>query len=524
MLIQETLDHLLISGVSSSSEKAVLKNLGAKRKSPTEYQLPGIHASYYQLCRAFGKTIPWIPLNEEIPEIPEIPLSERQVWDQLYSFQQSAVQFLLETHHRGSMICLSPGLGKTAVSIVTARILGLRKILVIAPLTLLRTWEREIKVWGGEDALLLHGVSDQDYFPKSWVVANYDTISRNVEIFDREWDVIILDESILVKTRTSLRTQAVKKISAKSGRVWMLSGSPTSRYLDDLFAQFQILLPKMFTSYWRFAETYCYILRDQWGWTVNGSRQDIDTQKEFEDIMFVRSMNDVIDLPEELHETIYLDLSSSQRRVYQELLKNFTTQLASGDYMSVPNRMAQLLRLQEVVSGLKTFDLQAEDASTKFDAIEEFLETGRAEPPVLIWTHWVQTGKTLLERLQKKYHVALITSETPPVERQSVIDGFQSGEVQILVMSLGTGKYGLTLTRANSIIYCDRSWDADALFQSSFRVRRIGLDHSPVVITLLCPGTTDDLVTSNLYGKLQDIARLTSTDLLALLDQIGGSE
>jgi len=512
---------LVVEGVASSADKAVMKNLGAKQITSDRYLLPGIRASYYRLCRALGKEVD-VQSSPSIKYGSFVPDSDS--WGRLYDFQREAIGFLTSSRLRGSMMCLSPGLGKTAVSIVSARYLDAKKILVIAPLTLLRTWEREIRIWSDESALLLHGVSDKIDFSSRWVVANYDTVVRNESVFsNQQWDLIVLDESILVKTRSAKRTKVIRKVTANADRVWMLSGSPTSRYLDDLFAQLQILLPKIFTSYWRFAEDYCYIERDQWGWSVVGSRQNIDMQKEFEDIMFVRSMDDVIQLPEELQETVYLDLLYRQKQVYNKLLKEFKAMLASGKEMTVPNRMAQLVRLQQVVSGLRTLDPSGDDVSAKFDAIEELLEVERAEPPVLIWTHWVETGKALHERLSPTWTVARINSDTPLEERQAIIDAFQGGRLQIVIMSIGTGKYGLTLTKAKTIIYCDRSWDADAIFQSSFRVRRIGLDHSPVVISLQCPGTTDELVTSNLIGKFRDIARLTNTDLLALLEQMGGS-
>jgi len=518
IIVREDLQGLVVEGVSTSADKSVLKTLGAKQIDLSRFVLPGIRASYHRLVRAFGHHIPLQPPLCSGDKF--FDLCSHSKWEDLYDFQQDAVRFLCRSQLRGSMLCLSPGLGKTAVAIVAAQGLHLEKILVVAPLTLLRTWKREIKAWGGEDAFLVHGIPLDLDLDHRWVVTNYDSVSRHSEAFYRERDLVIIDESILVKSRGAKRTKALRSVTTKAEKVWALSGSPTSRYLDDLFSQFQILLPKAFTSYWRFSEEYCYVLRDQWGWSVTGSRQNINMQKEFEDIMFVRSMKDVIDLPEELQETIELDLLPGQRVVYDQILREFKTALACGKILDVPNRMAQLVRLQQVTSGLRSLDLSADDISSKFDAIEELLEVGRAEPPVLIWTHWIETGKALIERLQRHWKVARISSSTSTEERQAIIDAFQSEKLQVLIFSIGTGKYGLTLTRANSIIYCDRSWDADAVFQSSFRVRRIGLNHSPVVISLQCPGTVDDLVTENLAGKLQDIARLTNTDLLSLLSRI----
>jgi SNF2 family DNA or RNA helicase len=79
------------------------------------------------------------------------------------------------------------------------------------------------------------------------------------------------------------------------------------------------------------------------------------------------------------------------------------------------------------------------------------------------------------------------------------------------------GKYGHTLTTTQTVIYHDRTWDADSYMQSMARVRRIGLDHSVRVITLKASGSTDELVEDNLAGKIPGIAEISNSDLAAML-------
>jgi hypothetical protein len=72
-----------------------------------------------------------------------------------------------------------------------------------------------------------------------------------------------------------------------------------------------------------------------------------------------------------------------------------------------------------------------------------------------------------------------------------------------------------------TIIYVDKTWNADDYFQSLHRVRRIGLEHRPVVVTLRAPGTVDELVEENLEGKLGGISRITRSSLRELLLGLG---
>jgi hypothetical protein len=84
-------------------------------------------------------------------------------------------------------------------------------------------------------------------------------------------------------------------------------------------------------------------------------------------------------------------------------------------------------------------------------------------------------------------------------------------------MSLGVGKYGLTLTNAKTAIYYEKSFDSDSYWQSVHRIRRIGLNHIPVLVTLTSPNSTDEIINKNLSGKLASIAKLTNADLAGAL-------
>ena len=66
-----------------------------------------------------------------------------------------------------------------------------------------------------------------------------------------------------------------------------------------------------------------------------------------------------------------------------------------------------------------------------------------------------------------------------------------------------------------------KTWNADDYHQSLRRVRRIGLTHRPVVVTLRAPRTVDQLVEMNLSGKVESIARVTNANLKELIAGLG---
>lgn len=102
-----------------------------------------------------------------------------------------------------------------------------------------------------------------------------------------------------------------------------------------------------------------------------------------------------------------------------------------------------------------------------------------------------------------------------------MLEEFKAGDYDALILSIGVGKFGHTFTNVKTIFYIDKTWNADDYFQSLHRVRRIGLKHRPVVVTLRAPGTVDELVEDNLTGKLGGISRLTKSNLRDLLKGLG---
>ncbi len=63
----------------------------------------------------------------------------------LYDFQKTGITFLKSKSH--ALLADEQGLGKTAQAVISARELGLTKILVICPASVKYNWKKEIDKW-----------------------------------------------------------------------------------------------------------------------------------------------------------------------------------------------------------------------------------------------------------------------------------------------------------------------------------------------------------------------------------------
>ena len=459
-----------------------------------------------------------------VPEFEYIDYVRLVFADQprLFDYQIDAASRLSQAPH-GQLVVLSPGLGKTAVAIVAADVsVPDDQVVVVAPASLLRTWEREIRTWGrnvsnANAVAIMHGKPDFDAVREArWLLVSWDTFARHADWFTGAWPLWVLDESVLAKSRRSHRFKKLDKMRRNVGRVWLLSGSPTTRHSDDLWAQLHLIWPRAYTSYWRFAERYCVVEETPWARVVNGTRRDHDAVKDNSDLMIVVNQEDVLDLPEYLQESIDVDLTPRQAKAYKDMLERFITELDSGLYLTAESRIAQILRLQQITSYF-------EGQSAKHDAIIDLIRGGAYEPPFLFWTHWREGGDALAVRLfdELQLHVTHVNGGMSMADKDSQIEAYKDGTSDALVLSIGVGKFGMTLTNTKTVFYVDKTFNADDYYQSLRRVRRIGLTHRPVVVSVRAPGTTDELVERNLSGKSESIARITGTNLSELLRGLG---
>jgi len=512
-------------------------------------------------------------------------------WGDLYPFQRTAVEYIVCNPHRGALLVLSPGLGKTPVSAVAMDVLDLNKILVLAPLTLARNWKREIETWSDRDHEIVRTTAADKDPAGNITITNFETLYETVlrdedgetyletdqieiledgEVTDTfnvtnarkvkqwikdgpykrdpkkgkqvpvrerivrarrsyseiDWDLIIVDESILFKNRKAVKVDVVGELSKYSHNVWLLSGSPTAKYRDDLYPQVRMVFPRAFRSYWRFAEHFCIVDRSGWGWSIEGDRPGVDVTTDLKDFMFVRDQSEVLpDLPEYIYRPLALELNEDQAKAHGTMLDQWVIDLEEEEKVSATIRLAQMTRLQQVTSNMA--NLSKKSSSVKEDALVTLIENEEIETPLLVWVSYIPTGESMQKRLSSKFKdlsvefVHGVTSEKAKDARDETLDRFKQGDLDVLILQFEVGKFGHTFTKTKTVYYADRSLNSDSIIQSLRRVRRIGLAHRPVLIIPRCEGTIDDLVEEILEGKMRSIAEVSQADLVELLKSLG---
>ncbi|KAL7552810.1 hypothetical protein ACHAWF_017268 [Thalassiosira exigua] len=96
-----------------------------------------------------------------------------------------------------------------------------------------------------------------------------------------------------------------------------------------------------------------------------------------------------------------------------------------------------------------------------------------------------------------------LDGQTPTSQRQSLVNQFQKGDIEIFLISTKAGGLGLNLTRANKVILFDVNWNPSYDEQAQDRAYRIGQKRNVDTVRLVARGTIEELIYARQVYKVQ---------------------
>ncbi|WP_294518345.1 S-layer homology domain-containing protein [uncultured Pseudoflavonifractor sp.] len=171
-----------------------------------------------------------------------------------HNYQAYCIQRVVEDPAIG--LFLRPGLGKTVITLSAVNILKyfrwqVAKALVVAPKKVAEaTWSKEAAKWDHLQHLRVSTVLGSASkrikalnTPADVYVTNRENFEWLVDYYQQAWpfDMVIFDESTSFKNSQSKRFKAAKRIRRFIKKVVLLTGTPSSKGLIDLWAQVYLL-------------------------------------------------------------------------------------------------------------------------------------------------------------------------------------------------------------------------------------------------------------------------------------------
>ena len=416
-----------------------------------------------------------------------------------FRFQEEIVDKSWDKDYYG--LFLEQGTGKTKIAIDTInRLMLAGKIqgaVIVCPKSLIFNWTKnEIpkhsKIQFDDDSLL---------------VTNYENL-KNVEGFlNAKPSILILDESSKIKNRRSQRTVKLLKLSKIAKYKRLLSGTPVTQGVQDLFSQLEFLKKDLLGNYYQFKYHYLITKRMSIG-TRSFDKivgyKNIEQLHKILDTFCSRVLKtDVLELPSKIYDRVMVDMTSEQRSVYNELRQNMIVEY-EDNVLTTPEVITRLLRLQQIAGGFMPTDdgeMIAFDPNPKINALMDILNPNEK---TVIWCRFIAEIKAIQSKINKEFgdgSAVTFIGENTPEERFQSSDSFQNGDSKVFIGNPQTGGMGLTLTSSSRVIYFSNDFSLENRLQSEDRTHRIGQKNPVTYTDLVCNRSIDSYVLQALRNK-----------------------
>jgi superfamily II DNA or RNA helicase len=308
-------------------------------------------------------------------------------------YQREAIDAWLRHGGRG-VVVLPTGAGKTVVAFDAVARLGVRTLVVVPTIELLRQWRAGLGERLGAPEGSVGAIGGGERVSGPLTVITYDSAAMPRRRLDG-YGLLIFDEA------HHLPAQTYRAIAAKCRAPWRLGLSATLERADGRHAELTDLIgPVVFE---RHAEEL-------------SAQKHIAAYKE---------------------RRVFVDLAPEEELRYESLMAEWRWYLATrrSQLGSGPGMFAALIRrsgfdadARRALRAHHEARLVAMNAHAKIGVVEDLLRKHKEEK-VIVFSEYVD----MVERISQALLLPAITYRTPPAERRAILEGFRSGQLTKLV-------------------------------------------------------------------------------------------
>ena len=458
-----------------------------------------------------------IPLTIKKPRTPKIEkLSQatpsKQFRGKLLDFQREGLDFLMKSSGN-ALLADEMGLGKT---VQTLAYLSKEKhafpALIIAPLVTLTNWQKEIEKFlkkKGKNGKIIENKSPNSVMIRQgkrneideydFYIINYELLHKRLpDLLKLNIHSVICDEVQHLRSKTTQKYAAVKKLAAKNGIKYRvgLSGTPIYNRGSEIWPIVDILKPGLLGSFKEFCEYFCYVNEKGKAIVLENKRYSLRNQLT-KHVMLRRKKTDVL---KELKDKVrYPEVIAADEKFYKDELDKIWRKLEEEQ------KYAQTA-FDKSASYHRAIESERQAAGlAKLKHVTNFVnDIMEIEESVVVFCHH-RAIHDLLHQHLAKYNPASIIGGQSDKKRDNEITRFQNGETKLMIAGLRAGNVGINLTKASYVIFAELDWSPAIHRQAEDRLHRIGQKNTVFAYYLVGNGTLDEHVVDILTDKTFEI-------------------
>lgn len=356
------------------------------------------------------------------------------------------------------------------------------------------------------------------------VIIGIETISNSSKIYLKLNSLIekfpnsllIVDESHMIKNHMAVRTKRILDLVSKVEYRAILTGTPVTQGIWDLFTQFYFLHPKIlgYNSFYAFAANHLEYSEKFPGQIINTHNTDYITKK-INPYIYQVTKKECLDLPPKTYTNRYFYFDDEQYVIYQSI-KNYYVNMIDCENFNGECIFNMINYLYRVASGYINVDFKTPIYINDESHLHlEYKSYKRAEETIyqlhsipkdakcIIW-HKYNSDLELLEEKMKQNEIeyVCINGNISEKQRDLNLDIFKTSKTtNILVANINIGNVGLNLQEASYMIYYNSTFEYAKRKQSEDRIYRIGQDKNIHIIDILSNSGIDNMLENNIHNK-----------------------
>lgn len=458
--------------------------------------------------KKIDKQVPFFDPNK----FADIKIHNLVTTTDLYSHQMAAVEKIMPSKIGALFMDMGTGKTRCAIELVARRQMRISRVIWFCPVSLKITIANEIEKHSvGGSVHIFDANTSSDALPDAfWYIVGIESMSssdRVVVAIDHLMDedtFVIVDESTYIKGHASKRSMRIVEISKRSRYRLLLTGTPLTQGIEDLYSQMRFLSLDIlgYSSFYSFANNHLEYSDKHPDMIVRAHHVDHLANK-IAPFVYQVTKEECLDLPSKLYDQFYFSLTEEQENIYAQAKEEILLDVEDKDVDSTII-FKLFTALQQIVSGFwnrngnEFMRFPHERINTMKTAIAGIPE----EEKIIIWCKYVESVKQISSCLSD---CALYYGELSEIERDQQLSLFRNS-ARYLVATTSTGGHGLTLNEARYHIFYENEFKYSHRIQAEDRSHRIG-QTKPVTYIDIVSHTGIDRRIHAALGRKEDVVR-----------------
>ena len=424
------------------------------------------------------------------------PIEAKYTWTGRYKpfdHQVSTASFL--TLHQKGFCFNEQGTGKTASAIWASDFLMkqgvINRVLVVCPLSIMDSaWRDDLFTFATHRTVsVAHGSADKRkkivQEGSDYVVINYDGVGIVLdELKKGGFDLIIVDEATHYKNAQTRRWKLLRQLVHDDTWLWMMTGTPAAQNPTDAYGLAKLVNPYKVPRFFGAFKDMVMFKVSQFTWKIRADATDIVYRVLQPAIRFTKE--ECLDLPPMIYTKRQVELTAQQKKYYKELKTKLVLDI-TGEQITAVNAAVTLNKLLQISAGAiytDEGDVLEFDINNRYKVLREVID--ESSQKVLVFVPFKHAIDILTDKLRSEgITTEVIRGDVPAHKRTHIFKQFQEDDdPHVLVIQPQAAAHGVTLTRANTVVWWGPTSSLETYDQANARVHRSGQTHKCTVVQL----------------------------------------